>query len=202
MVESVAPLINKIARTLTRSWLETELGQEFGIDGRGFKPSLQIALSPHRPFPNASLKWNRLSRGTTNPLEIEKATMQYLAAALPGWGNNSSPNDDYTKGSTLARGFDTPFKTVYFDDLSGTPEHPTAGEAFTDDAPGTRDIEGWIFLSKTGSISPGSMINFQDSKRQCVGEAITERLVAGGFRVSVVPYEWWMRQHTLRQLLP
>jgi len=99
----------------------------------------------------------------------------------------------------LARGFDTPFKTVYFDDLSGLPERPTANEAFTGEAPGVKDVEGWIFLSKKGSIRPGIIFNFQNSKRQCVGEAIAERLVRAGFSLSVVPYKWWMHFHRKQQ---
>ena len=191
-------LINKIARTLTRAWMEIEFGQEFGVSRLGLKPSLQISLSPHRPFPNASVKWNKLSSGTTNPLQIENATVRYLSGVMPGWGNNRSPNNNYTVGSTKARGFDSPFKTVFFDDISETPKFPVANEAFTGNEPGTRDVEAWVFLSRAGTIKPGSVVNFQNSKGQCVGETITTRLVNAGFAVSVVPYAWWERYNRLQ----
>ena len=81
-------LIDKIARTQTRAWIEVEMGSEFGLDRRGLNPSLQIEVKHGRPLPNTSLKWNRVTAGTTSALQIEEATVRYLNARLPKWGNN------------------------------------------------------------------------------------------------------------------
>lgn len=185
-------LISKIARTQVRAWMELEMGSEFGLDREGAKPSLQIEIKPDRPFPNISLKWNRETRGTTSRLQIEDATIRYLRAHFPTWGNNRSPNNNYVAGSTLARGFEAPAKTVYFDHLAWTQETPIAHEAFTGRTPGTGDIEAWIFLAN-GVVKPGMIINFQNGVGQSINQRTTCELVSAGYQVSVVPYSWWSR---------
>ena len=184
-------LIHKIARTLVREWLEMEIGHEFGIDRMGKKPSLQIELKPNRPFPNVSLKWNKATQGTTNRLEIENATVRYLKERLLNWGNNRSPSNNYVAESTLALGFETPFKTVYFDHLSRKQEGFIAHEAFTGRTPGKGDVEAWIFLARKGVVRPGLIINFQNEVGQSVNRITSNRLVDVGYQVSVVPYSWW-----------
>ncbi len=133
-------LINHIARTLIRSWLESEVGREFGVERKGLNPSLQIEVKPNRPFPGASLKWNKVTKGTTDRLQIEESTVRYIEIYVPGWGNNRSPNNDYVAGSTKSEAFESPFKTVYFDHLTKTDGISIASEAFTGLAPGARDI--------------------------------------------------------------
>ncbi len=183
-------MINKIARTQTRAWMEVALGSEFGLDRNGLNPSLQIEFK-RRPLPNASLKWNSVTVGTTHPLRIEEATVKYLNAKMPKWGNNRSPNNDYVAGSTLSRGFETPFKTVYFDHFSSDGKVPKANEAFTGPAPGAGDIEAWIFLANRGLVRPGMIIDFQNELGQSINESNSASLVSAGYEVSVVPYDWW-----------
>lgn len=184
-------LIRKIARTLVRGWIEEEFGREFGLDRGGFKPSLQVQISPRRPFPNASLKWNRITKGTTNRLEIENATVEYLKTHFPGWGNNRSPNNNYVTGSTLASGLKARKKTVYFDHLARTRGKPVAHEAFTGRTPGTGDLEAWIFLAKERVVKPGMIINFQNEVGKSISERNARELVEAGYQISVVPYAWW-----------
>ena len=184
-------LANQIARTQLRAWMECELGAEFGIIRSGVKPSLQLGFKPHRPFPDTSVKWNKITKGTTSPLQIEEATVRYLNDHILGWGNNRSPNNDYTAGSTQSYGLESPCKTVFFDHLSGTGGVPTASEAFTGLAPGVRDIQAWEFLSKAGRINPGLIINLQNERGQSISEANACTLVQAGYRVSVVPFGWW-----------
>ena len=184
-------LANQIARTQLRAWMECELGSEFGIVRSGVKPSLQFGFKPHRTFPDTSVKWNKKTQGTTSPLQIEEATVRYLNDHIPGWGNNRSPNNDYTAGSTQSYGLKAPGKTVYYDHLSGTGGVPTASEAFTGLAPGARDIQAWKFLSKAGRIKPGLIINLQNERGQSISEANAYTLVRAGYHVSVVPFAWW-----------
>jgi hypothetical protein len=184
-------LVNQIARTQIRAWMERELGSEFGLDRCRLNPSVQIELKPNRPFPGTSVKWNKVTTGETHPLKIEEATIRYLRIRLPGWGNNRSPNNNYVAGSTLSRGFQTPSKTVYFDHLFGRLDLPTADEAFTGPAPGTRDLEAWIFLAGSGRVKPGMIINFQNEKGQSISTVNTASLVCAGYCVSVVPFAWW-----------
>lgn len=184
-------LAKQIARTQVRAWMEKELGTEFGVDKSGVKPSLQIGIKKNRPLPDASLKWNKVTRGVTNPLEIERATMRYLERRTPNWGNNRSLNNDYTPGSTRAQGFRSPSKTVYFDRLLRTGSLPTACEAFTGPAPGTSDVEAWIYLSEARVVKPGTIINFQNEVGQSISEMTATPLVNAGYQVSVVPYHWW-----------
>jgi len=184
-------LANQIARTQLRAWMECEFGPEFGIVRDGVKPSVQLGFNPHRTFPNTSVKWNKVTKGTTNPLRIEEATVGYLSDHIPGWGNNRSPNNDYTAGSTLSYGLDSPCKTVYFDHLTKSGGVPIASEAFTGLAPGVRDIQAWEFLSKTGRVRPGLIINLQNARRQSISEANAYTLIRAGYHVSVVPFAWW-----------
>ena len=184
-------LVNQIARTQMRAWIEKELGPEFGLNRSGLNPSLQIEFKPNRPLPNASLKWNEVTNGTTDPLQIEEATIRYLKDRLPGWGNNRSPNNDYVSGSTLSRGFETPLKTVYFDHLSSNGDVPTANEAYTGPAPGVRDVDAWIMLAKNGVVKPGMIIDFQNAIGQSISESVTAELASAGYQVSVVPFSWW-----------
>jgi hypothetical protein len=184
-------MIRKIARTLVRAWMEKELGRLFGLDRQNLKPSLQIEMKPYRPFPNVSLKWNKATRGTTDRLRIENATIRYLQERFQGWGNNRSPNNNYVAGSTLARAFDAPHKTVYFDHLSETGEAPVAHEAFTGKTPGAGDTESWIFLANEGVVKPGMIINLQNEVGQSISERNTGELVEAGYQISVVPYDWW-----------
>ena len=184
-------MINKLARTQIRAWLEVELESEFGLNRKGLNPSLQIEFKSGRPLPSTSLKWNRATPGNTNPLRIEKATVSYLVKGLSGWGNNRSPNNDYVAGSTLSRGFATPYETVYFDHLSGQKKVPTADEAFAGPTPGHGDIEAWTYLANRRVIKPGMIINFQNELGQSISEHNCAILVGAGYRVSVVPYGWW-----------
>ena len=184
----------RVARAQTRAWLEREFGPEFGTNRQGLKPSLQIEFKAGRPLPNTSLKWNPITGGTTDPLQIEVATIRYMNTKIPDWGNNRSPNNDYVAGSTRSRGFRTPFKTVYFDHLTGDSRFPTANEAFTGYAPSPRDIEAWVSLSKQRRVVPGMIINFQNGQRQSVSLRNAVSLIAAGYQVSVVPYIWW-HQH-------
>jgi len=187
-------LIRKIARTLVRAWMEEELGELFELDRQNLKPSLQIEMKPNRPFPNVSLKWNKVTLGTTDRLTIEDATIRYLEEHLLNWGNNRSLNNNYVAGSTLARAFDAPHKTVYFDHLvETTGGAPVAHEAFTGRTPGTRDIESWIFLANEDMVKPGMIINFQNEVGQSISERNTLELVQAGYQISVVPYDWWSR---------
>ena len=184
-------MICKVARTLVRAWMEKELGIVFGVDRQNMKPSIQIELKPNRPFPNVSLKWNKATRGTTDRLRIESATIRYLEERFLGWGNNRSQNNNYVAGSTLARAFEAQFKTVYFDHLEDTGGAPVAHEAFTGRTPGVGDIEAWIFLANEGVVIPGMIINFQNELGQSINAIITGQLVGAGYQVSVVPYTWW-----------
>lgn len=140
-------MICKVARTLVRAWMEKNLAEYLDSTDRTLKPSLQIELKPNRPFPNVSLKWNKATRGTTDRLRIESATIRYLEERFLTWGNNRSPNNNYVAGSTLARAFEAQSKTVYFDHLAETGGTPVAHEAFTGRTPGVGDIEVWIFLA-------------------------------------------------------
>ena len=184
-------MIRKVARTLVRAWLEKELGREFGLDRQNLKPSLQIELKPNRPFPNVSLKWNKATRGITDRLRIESATIRYLEEHFLSWGNNRSPNNNYVAGSTSARAFEAQSKTVYFDHLAETGGAPVAHEAFTGRTPGVGDLEAWIFLANEGVVIPGMIINFQNELGQSINEISTGQLVGVGYQVSVVPYTWW-----------
>jgi len=184
-------LAHKIARTLVRAWIEKEMGEVFGLDRQGVKPSLQIGVNPSRPLPSVSLKWNETTAGITNRLRIEEATIRYLEKRMRAWGNNRSPNNDYVAGSTSSKGFDTPFKTVYFDHLVKRRGSIVAHEAFTGLTPGAGDIEGWLFLSKEGVIRPGMIINFQNEVGQSISEKNTRKLAGAGYQISVVPYAWW-----------
>jgi hypothetical protein len=171
--------------------MEKELGRVFGLDRQNLKPSLQIELKPNRPFPNVSLKWNKATRGITDRLRIESATIRYLEERFPGWGNNRSPNNNYVAESTLARAFEAQSKTVYFDHLTETRGAPVAHEAFTGRTPGVGDIEAWIFLANEGVVKPGMIINFQNELSQSINERSAEELVGAGYQISVVPYVWW-----------
>lgn len=185
-------MIRKIARTLVRGEIEKELGPLFGLDRQNLKPSLQIEMKANRPFPNVSLKWNKKTRGTTDRLRIENATIRYLEERFRRWGNNRSPNNNYVAGSTSARAFEAPCKTVYFDHLvETTGGTPVAHEAFTGKAPGAGDIESWIFLANEGVVNPGMIINFQNEVGQSISERNTRELVEAGYQISVVPYVWW-----------
>ncbi len=187
-------MIRKIARTLVRAWMEEELGRLFGLNRQNLKSSLQIEMKPNRPFPNVSLKWNKATRGTTDRLMIENATIRYLEERFQRWGNNRSPNNNYVAGSTSARAFDAPHKTVYFDHLAETTGGaPVAHEAFTGKTPGAGDIESWIFLANEGVVKPGMIINFQNEVGQSISERSTGELVEAGYQISVVPYVWWSR---------
>ncbi len=171
--------------------MQQELATEFGGERRGFRPSLQIEIKISRPFPEASLKWNKITTGTTNLLQIEEATVCYLRGRIPKWGNNRSPNNDYTAGSTLSKGFKSPSKTVYFDHLTEIENTPIANEAFTGLAPGSKDIEAWVYLSNERVIKPGMVINFQNERNQSINAANSTSLVRAGYQVSVVPHSWW-----------
>lgn len=167
-VSRATVLINKIARTQTRAWMEVELASDFGLDRGGLKPSLQIEVKHGRSLPNGSLKWNSVTVGITNRLKIEEATVRYLNERLPGWGNNRSPNNDYVSGSTLSRGFESQSKIVYFDHLRGDTKTPIVDEAFTGLAPGRRDIEAWVQLANRGLVQSGMIINFQNERGQSI----------------------------------
>jgi hypothetical protein len=184
-------MIRKVARTLIRAWMEEELGREFGLDRKNLKPSLQIEMKPNRPFPNVSLKWNRATRGTTDRLRIENATIRYLEERFLNWGNNRSPNNNYVAGSTLARAFQAQSKTVYFDHLGDIGGAPVAHEAFTGRTPGVGDVEAWIFLANEGVVKPGMIVNFQNELGQSINERSAGDLVGAGYQISVVPYAWW-----------
>lgn len=184
-------MAHQIARTQLRAWMEQELATEFGVNRRGLRPSLQIGFKPDRPSPDASLKWNRITTGTTDPLQIEEATVCYPRGHIPKWGNNRSPNNDYTAGSTLSTGFKSPSKTVYFDHLAGVENVPLANEAFTGLAPGCKDIAAWIYLSNEHVVKPGLVVNFQNERNQSINGANLASLVRAGYQVSVVPYNWW-----------
>jgi hypothetical protein len=186
-------MISKVARNLVRAWMEIEHGRIFGLNRLNLKASLQIELKPKRPFPNVSLKWNKVTRGTTDRLRIESATIRYLEERFLGWGNNRSLNNNYVAGSTLARAFEAQSKTVYFDHLTQTGGAPIAHEAFTGRTPGVGDIHAWIFLANEGVVKPGMIINFQNEVGQSINEISTGKLVGAGFQVSVVPYTWWSR---------
>jgi len=181
----------KIARTFVRAWMEKEMGDAFGLNRHGLKPSLQIETKPNRPFPNVSLKWNKATRGMTDRLRIEDATIRYLKDRLSSWGNNRSPNNNYVEGSTSAKGFAAPAKTVYFDHLVTTGDGLIANEAFTGKTPGVGDIEAWVYLAKEGVVAPGMIFNFQNEPGHSIGEKGTRELVSEGYKVSVVPYTWW-----------
>jgi len=148
-------------------------------------------MKPNRPFPNVSLKWNRATRGTTDRLVIESATIRYLEGRFPRWGNNRSPNNNYVAGSTSSVAFDTPSKTVYFDHLAKIGRAFLAHEAFTGRTPGMGDIDAWIFLADKGVVKPGMIINFQNEVGQSINEKVTRKLIEAGYQVSVVPYVWW-----------
>lgn len=184
-------LILKVARTLVRAWLEEEVGDEFGLHRQGLRPSLQIEVRRGRPSPSTSLKWNKETRGTTDRLQIEDATIRYLEAHFPAWGNNRSLNNNDVAGSTLARGFRTPFKIVYFDHLAKTEEAPLANEAFTGRTPGKGDVGAWIFPARESIVGPGMIVNFQNEVGQSINETTADRLVRAGYQVSVVPHKWW-----------
>jgi hypothetical protein len=168
-----------------------ELGQLFGLNRQNLKSSLQIGMKPNRQFPDASLKWNKTTRGTTDRLKIENATIRYLEERFQRWGNNRSPNNYYVAGSTSARAFDAPHKTVYFDHLAETGGAAVAHEAFTGKTPGAGDIESWVFLAKQGVVKPGMIINFQNEVGRSISERNTRELVDAGYQISVVPYDWW-----------
>jgi hypothetical protein len=108
------------------------------------------------------------------------------------WGNNRSPNNDYTAGSTSALGFETPSKTVYFDHLVVRDGVSIANEAFTGESPGVGDIAAWIFLANEGVVKPGVIINFQNEVGRSISESNTNALVRAGYQVSVVPFGWWL----------
>ncbi len=137
------------------------------------------------------MKWNKATRGTTDRLGIENATIRYLEVRFQRWGNNRSPNNKYVSGSTSARGFDAPHKTVYFDHLAETAGAPVAHEAFTGKTPGAGDIESWIFLANAGVVKPGMIINIRNEVGKSISEGNAGELVEAGYQISVVPYDWW-----------
>jgi hypothetical protein len=94
-------------------------------------------------------------------------------------------------GSTTARAFDAPNKTVYFDHLAGTEGAPFAHEAFTGMSPGAGGKESWVFLTNEGLVKPGMMINFQNEAGRSISERDTGELAEAGYQISVVPYDWW-----------
>ncbi len=183
-------LMIQIARTQTRAWIETDLGGEFALNRKGLRASLQIEGKPKRRLPCASLKWNKETKGTTEPLRIEEATMKYLDSRFLGWGNNRNLRNNYVAGSTLSGGFKTPFMTVYFDHLMHGGLVPSANEAFAGLAPSRWDVDAWIYLANRGIVRPGMIVNFQNGVGRSMGRNVSSRLLRAGHQVSVVPFAW------------